>query len=121
QPLVSRQTAWWRVRAWDKNGVASPWSAAASWEDGLLAQSDWQASWITSPSPPLITSGLNWIWYPDPGGDPATSAPAETVYFRRTFTLDTDAGAVGQATVSVTADESYELYVNGIHAASGTC
>src|SRR5260370_23715309 len=36
----------WRVRVWDGGGHASPWSAPAYWETGLLALSDWSARWI---------------------------------------------------------------------------
>src|SRR4029078_404611 len=35
-PLISRQTCVWRVRTWDANGDASPWSDVATWEMGLL-------------------------------------------------------------------------------------
>ncbi|MFD3499449.1 family 78 glycoside hydrolase catalytic domain [Streptomyces sp. NPDC058678] len=40
----------WRVRAWDDKGVASPWSADAYFETGLLAAGDWDgAEWIARP------------------------------------------------------------------------
>lgn len=44
--LVSRQMCYWKVRSWDKNGVAGPWSKMASWEMGLLDKKDWAAQWI---------------------------------------------------------------------------
>jgi alpha-L-rhamnosidase len=45
--LESAQRVFWRVRVWDKNGVASPWSGTATWTMGLLHESDWSASrWI---------------------------------------------------------------------------
>ncbi|MHA5052185.1 family 78 glycoside hydrolase catalytic domain [Streptomyces sp. SD15] len=41
---------YWRVRAWDDKGVASPWSAHAYFESGLLGPGDWDgAQWITRP------------------------------------------------------------------------
>ena len=46
KPLGSRSRAWWRVRAWDKDGQATAWSAPASWEMGLMNRSDWEAKWI---------------------------------------------------------------------------
>ena len=52
QPLAARQRAGWQVRVWDEQGQASPWSAAAFWEMGLLEPADWQAAWIT-PEPAL--------------------------------------------------------------------
>ncbi|MDG9706654.1 family 78 glycoside hydrolase catalytic domain [Streptomyces sp. DH10] len=43
----------WRVRAWDDKGAASPWSATAYFETGLLNSGDWDgAQWITRPAAP---------------------------------------------------------------------
>jgi alpha-L-rhamnosidase len=43
----------WRVRAWDGKGAASPWSATAYLETGLLNSGDWDgAQWITRPAAP---------------------------------------------------------------------
>ncbi|MCX6993416.1 MAG: family 78 glycoside hydrolase catalytic domain [Kiritimatiellaeota bacterium] len=39
----------WRVRAWDKQGQPSPWSAPAFWQVALLQASDWKAKWIGLP------------------------------------------------------------------------
>ncbi|WP_030040648.1 alpha-L-rhamnosidase N-terminal domain-containing protein, partial [Streptomyces resistomycificus] len=40
----------WRVRAWDDRKTASPWSAHAYFETGLLDSGDWDgAQWITRP------------------------------------------------------------------------
>ncbi|MDB5326352.1 MAG: alpha-L-rhamnosidase, partial [Phycisphaerales bacterium] len=47
--LASRQACAWRVRSWDGNGQAGPWSATATWETGLTKPSDWQAKWIAEP------------------------------------------------------------------------
>ncbi|MFC5468500.1 family 78 glycoside hydrolase catalytic domain [Cohnella suwonensis] len=45
-PLSSRQTAFWKVKAWDANDIESEWSEQASWEMGLLNEKDWEAAWI---------------------------------------------------------------------------
>ncbi len=46
-PLPSRQPAVWQVRVWDANGDVSAWSPPATFETGLLNQSDWgSAKWI---------------------------------------------------------------------------
>jgi len=52
--LKSAQSAFWRVRIWQE-GEARPgeWSETGVWQMGLLNQSDWEASWITSPIFPL--------------------------------------------------------------------
>ena len=47
--LESRQECWWQVRVWDRDGVVSDWSEAASWRMGLLSPEDWKAEWIGAP------------------------------------------------------------------------
>ncbi|MBI5708505.1 MAG: hypothetical protein HZC36_16090 [Armatimonadetes bacterium] len=55
-----------------------------------------------------------WIWYPE--GNPAVSAPVGSRMFLRKFELP---GQVKQASFSMTADNRFELLVNGKRAASG--
>lgn len=43
---TSRERRVWQVRLWDDRGAATPWSAPASWEAGLLEAGDWQGRWI---------------------------------------------------------------------------
>ncbi|HMP05072.1 MAG TPA: family 78 glycoside hydrolase catalytic domain [Lacipirellulaceae bacterium] len=47
--LASSQQAFWRVRSWDRNGVASPWSGWATWTMGIVGDGSWQARWIVAP------------------------------------------------------------------------
>jgi alpha-L-rhamnosidase len=60
QPLVSREDCFWKVRIWDRDGVAGGWSQPARWQMGLLQPADWSAQWITegmpaaSSTPPLV-------------------------------------------------------------------
>lgn len=51
QPLRSSETVFWKVRAWDETGQASPWSAPATWTAGVLNPKDWAAGtrWISDP------------------------------------------------------------------------
>lgn len=49
-PLSSAAQYIWRVRVWDEAGNESPWSPVATWSTGLLAGSDWNASWISPAS-----------------------------------------------------------------------
>jgi len=54
-PLISRQSCFWKVRTWDRDGNPSVWSPVAQWHMGLLKTADWSAKWIaaaaqTSPS-----------------------------------------------------------------------
>ena len=44
--LGSGEVCWWKVRCWDKDGNAGPFSDVARFEMGLLRESDWQGKWI---------------------------------------------------------------------------
>src|SRR2546428_250428 len=66
-PALSRTRYYWRVRAWDAGSGASPWSAPAFWETGLLQPADWTAQWI---GPQQTTTD---------------SLPAPSPLFRRAF------------------------------------
>jgi alpha-L-rhamnosidase len=46
KPLVSGATYFWKVRYWDGNGNASPYSQPARFDMGLLSPDDWKAQWI---------------------------------------------------------------------------
>lgn len=108
----------WQVRVWDGDGRPSPWSRTAWWETGLLSEGDWAgADWIGGPSSlrPIGLEGASWIWFPE--GDPAQSAPPGTRWLRKTFTLP--AGAITGARIAITADDRYDLHVNGHRVASG--
>lgn len=92
-PLASRQVVPWRVRVWTDLGP-SPWSAAASFELGLLDAADWAARWIEP-------------------AEGAVAAPGERPAYllRRSFEL---AGEPERARAYVTAHGVYELFVNGV-------
>jgi alpha-L-rhamnosidase len=44
--LVSGQKVFWRVKFWDERGRESEWSAPATFELGLLENSDWTGKWV---------------------------------------------------------------------------
>ena len=46
KPLGSGRTYYWKVRYWDSGDGASPYSAAARFETGLLESTDWKGKWI---------------------------------------------------------------------------
>ena len=48
-PLASSQRVYWKVRAWDRDGLETSWSASATWTMGLLAPTDWRGEWIAAP------------------------------------------------------------------------
>src|ERR1039458_2478517 len=89
KPLASSQRCYWKVRVWDKDGKASPYSRPASWDMGLLSPQDWQGQWIGR------TMDTN-------------SLPAPM--FRCAFTLD---GKIKQARAYVCGLGYYELHLNG--------
>jgi alpha-L-rhamnosidase len=94
----SGQCAYWRVRIVDSHGCASPWSPTATWECGLLKQTDWTGRWIGS-VPPAIARGAD---------QPHEAQPAP--YLRRSFALK---GPVRRARAYATALGLYEMHVNG--------
>ncbi|MCL4692583.1 MAG: family 78 glycoside hydrolase catalytic domain, partial [Candidatus Hydrogenedentes bacterium] len=118
-PLTSRRECFWKVRVWDGKGNVSPWSEVASWSMGLLEPTDWVAQWIgldsgVKPSPALPG---NWIWHP--GGEPASSAPVGTRYFRKVFELP-KGDSIENAMCYATADNSFKLFVNGKEMGQGS-
>lgn len=117
KPLTSGARCFWKVRIWDKKGRASAWSAPAMWSMGLLAPEDWRGKWIGleqgESTNPL--DGAKWIWFPE--GEPAVSAPVGTRYFRRVFELPANQ-VVRSATITMTADNEFRLFVNGQEAGS---
>src|SRR5208283_4152286 len=51
KPLISRQSCFWKVRTWDRDGNPGDWSPPAQWQMGLLDPADWSAHWITAQAP----------------------------------------------------------------------
>jgi hypothetical protein len=116
--LASAQQVFWKVRVWDKNGQVSAWSPVATWTMGLLNPADWLGGWLVpTNNAALSLAGCNWIWYPE--GNPASSAPVATRYFRKVVTVRSDS-ALTAATLLLTADNSYTAYVNGTNVGQGT-
>ena len=118
KPLASGAQCFWKVRVWDKHGHASDWSKPAKWSMGLLKPEDWQGKWIGWERGEITNQleGAKWIWFPE--GDPAVSAPAGTRYFRRVFELPANQ-AIGAATITMTADNEFRVFVNGREAGKG--
>jgi len=90
--LCPRQRVYWRVRTWDASGKASPWSATAWWETGLLGTDEWRGQWIGSQ---LV-------------GGKYTTVPVP--YLRKSFTL---AQLPVRARLYATALGLYEAELNG--------
>ena len=112
RPLASREACFWKVRAWDQDGQASPWSPPARWTMGLLEPTDWRATWIGLKQKQAKNnlSDTNWIWFPD--DNPATSAPVGPRFFRREIVLPTDR-RIMNVTFRIAADDRCNIFLNG--------
>ena len=96
KPLRSGQRVHWKVRAWDRAGRPSPWSAPAAWEMALLDPADWGAAWITRKRDPVPEDRL-FDDHPAP-------------LFRKEFAVR---GKVARARAYVSGLGYYELRLNG--------
>lgn len=92
--LASGQRAFWKVRVWSDTGIASPWSAQATWSMGLLQPSDWHSKWIGQQRPDGTVEGT----------------PLSFPWLRKTFTLTQKSR---RAVAYVNPLGYYELYING--------
>jgi alpha-L-rhamnosidase len=81
---------YWKVRTWDKDGNVSSYAARASFDTGLLTNSDW--------------SGAFWIKRDSKDSDDYT-------YFRKKVSLSKK--TIKKAIAYISACHSYELYING--------
>jgi putative heme-binding domain-containing protein len=66
---------------------------------------------FAGPPRPVLAQGdikAQWIWFDE--GDPLSNAPAETRYFRKAFEISRP---VTEATLRLTADNSYRVWING--------
>ena len=97
KPLRSGQRVYWKLRAWDRDGRRSAYSAAAWWEMGLMTPADWRAAWITRKrKEPLSEQQM----FKD---DPAP-------LLRKEFTVEKK---ISRARVYVSGLGYYELRLNG--------
>lgn len=90
--LHSRDRVEWRVRVWDETGARAE-SDPATFEMGLLNQTDWRARWVSG----SLSGG---VW---------TSVPCP--YLRKAFAIQT--AAVARARLYITALGVYEARLNG--------
>jgi alpha-L-rhamnosidase len=89
--LTADTEYYWKVRTWDREGIASPYSTNATFTVGLLTNSDWSsASWIEG-----------------------TNGAADNYTYYRKWTAALPATTVQRATAYVTSVHKYALYVNG--------
>jgi alpha-L-rhamnosidase len=113
-PALSPDTTYrWTVQTWDGSGVSGPLARPATFDTGLN-NSDWDADWIKRATVEVLdtpatinTQESTGFWaYKD-----------EYSYVRKETTLSTS--PIVRARAYVSADQQYELYVNGTMAAKG--
>ncbi|MDZ7338448.1 MAG: glycoside hydrolase family 78 protein [candidate division KSB1 bacterium] len=104
-PLESRQRYFWRIRWWDDEGRASPWSEIAFFEMGLQPE-DWQGQWIGRKDNEEFSTRMPQLF----GQELSAGVHARPVYFRKEFRLPCGAR---QARVYVCGLGYYELRLNG--------
>jgi alpha-L-rhamnosidase len=95
--LQSRNIYYWKVKVWTTHGK-SAWSKPAQWSMGLLADTDWQASWI----------GMDRAFPWDSAQSKFSRLSAR--YFRKSFDIKP---AIKRATAYIAGLGLYELYLNG--------
>jgi alpha-L-rhamnosidase len=95
-PMRSRSVCFWKVRSWDKSGLAGEWSETAKWEIGLPDKTDWKGAWIGNDLTAL-GKGITYHLPPSP-------------FFRKEATLKS---AIKRARLYVAALGLYEFQING--------
>ncbi|MCP4310118.1 MAG: family 78 glycoside hydrolase catalytic domain [Bacteroidetes bacterium] len=91
-PLKSFQRIFWQVKVQDNHGKFSKWSEVARFEMGVMAESDWQAEWI-SPT-----------WEED------LKASEPSPYLRKGFALK---GGAVKARLYISSHGLYQAEING--------
>lgn len=105
--LAPAKTYYWKVRIWDNQRHASPWSAAGSWQTGLLQKEDWKgAQWIAYDKLPDSLIDV----LPVDGKKDKYTGNNVLPLLRKTFIVNKP---VKKATVFVCGLGQFELSVNG--------
>ena len=96
KPLKSDTRCYWRVQVTTTGGI-SQWSEIASWNVGLLTESEWKGRWIG------FTGTMPW-------DEESEHSRLSSRYLRQTFSLDKE---VFRATLYICGLGMYEAFING--------
>ena len=105
-PLCSASAYFWRVRWWDLNGNASPYSDISCFETALLTGQEWQAECITMSRPVSFPSLINTLV----NGIDEQAPQYHAMYLRKVFGAR---DAVKRGRAFVTGIGYYEFRLNG--------
>ncbi len=94
---------------WPAQGVADRKAPRVLWADSLKTP-------VGAPATNSLLEHAKWIWHNE--GNPAAAAPVGERFFRRQFDLPAN-GKIGSAEIILTADNSFEVWVNGEAVGSG--
>ena len=108
--LLSRTPYYWAVQVWDQDGNETGWSEVSSFETGIMSADEWNGEWVGIKNTDMNFQGANWIWRRD--GSDFSGAPEGVQYFRKGFRTD-KSKTISNVNIGITADDEYELYVNG--------
>ena len=106
EALASCARSHWKVRWWDRDGAASPWSEPASFVTGFLYPGDWKPKWIGAREVREFRSKGTVLL----GHAGADDVQACAVYLRKEFALKERAAL---AMIFVSGLGYYELSLNG--------
>lgn len=97
-PLLSRQTLYWQIKYWDQDNNVSKWSKIATFEMGLLSNTEWQGKWIgiTNKTPKEKTRANTPLFVPQ--------------YLRKEFEVNKK---IKKARLYITAKGVFEAFLNG--------
>src|SRR6202165_401487 len=90
--LASDTPYYWTVRTWSGGGLKSPFAVPSVFDTGLH-DGDWQANWIRL------------------GTDPSPAAGEQYAYLRKVVSIGSS--PIVRARAYVSADQQYELWING--------
>lgn len=97
RPLVSSTRYFWKIKATNRDGEATPWSEPAWFETALLNAGDWQGTWIGNGQPP-----------PQRDEDFYKDRPAP--WYKKSFTLNK---TIRSARLYISGLGYYEAWLNG--------
>ena len=116
--LLPGQDYFWKVRIWDKDGVAAPWSSVARWSMGIN-EVDWRGKWIGKDSPVIKPPMTGTSWIAATSETPEAEPAAVRHFFRRSFEIPLDR-TIRSGKFFLGVNGSFGSAVNGKPHGSGT-